>query len=80
VVDVGGGAELAGDGYEFLADFFLGEELLLFAGVDEAEGGVGLVTEHAALATVGERELAELSGVDGVSGTGLLGGIHFRSS
>ena len=44
VVDVGGGAELAGDGFEFLADFFLGEELLLFAGVDEAEGGVGLVT------------------------------------
>src|SRR6267378_7142699 len=67
VVDVGGGAELAGDGFEFLADFFLGEELLLFAGVDEAEGRVGLVTEHAALATVGEGELAELGGVDGVS-------------
>jgi hypothetical protein len=48
--------------------------------VDEAEGCVGLVTEHAALATVGERELAELGGVDGVSGAGLLGGIHFRSS
>src|SRR6266404_5006632 len=58
-VDVGGRAELAGDGYEFLADFFLGEELLLFAGVDQAEGRVGLVTEHAALATVGETELAE---------------------
>jgi hypothetical protein len=77
VVDVGGGAELAGDGFEFLADFFLGEELLLFAGVDQAEGRVGLVAEHAALAAVGERELAE-GGVDGVSGTGLLGGIHFR--
>ena len=80
VVDVGVGEELAGDGYEFLTDFFLGEELLLFAGVDEAIGCVGLVTEHAALATVGEREVAELSWVDGVSGTGLLGGIHFRSS
>jgi hypothetical protein len=80
VVDVGGGAELAGDGFEFLADFFLGEELLLFAGVDETEGWVGLVTEHAALASVGERELAELGWVDGVSGAGLLGGIHFRSS
>src|SRR6266481_5388427 len=80
VVAVGGGAELAGDGFEFLADFFLREELLLFAGVDEAEGSVGLVTEHAALAAVGEREVTQLGGVDGVAGTGLLGGIHFRSS
>jgi hypothetical protein len=31
------------------------------------------VAEHAALATVGERELAEFGWVDGVSGTGLLG-------
>jgi len=34
VIYVGGGAELAGDGFEFLADFFLGEELLFFAGMD----------------------------------------------
>ena len=64
----------------FLADFVLGEELLLFASVDEAERRVGLVTKHAALAAVGERELAEFGLVDGVSGTGLLGGFHFRSS
>jgi hypothetical protein len=42
MVDVGGGTELAGDGFELLADFFFGEELLLFAGVDKAEGCVGL--------------------------------------
>jgi hypothetical protein len=80
MVDVGGGAEFAGDGFEFLADFVLGEELLLFASVDEAERCVGLVAKHAALASVGERELAEFGLIDGVSGTGLLGGFHFRSS
>jgi hypothetical protein len=69
VVDVGSGAEVAGDGFEFLADFVLCEELLLFASVDEAQGCVGVVTEHAALAAVGERELAELGWIDGVSGT-----------
>jgi hypothetical protein len=65
MIDVGGGAEFTGDGFEFLADFVLGKELLLFASVDEAEGWVRFVTEHAALASVGERELAKFGWIDG---------------
>ena len=80
VVDVGGGAEFSGDRFELPADFVLGKELLLFTRVNQAEQWVGVVTEHAALAPVGERELAEMGWIDGVSGTGLLGGIHFRGS
>jgi hypothetical protein len=69
MIDIGG-AELAGDGREFLSDFVQLEELLLFASVDEAERGMGVVAEHAALAAIGERELTEFGLIDGVSGTG----------
>jgi len=42
VVDVGVGAELAGDGFEFPGRFLPGRGVAAFAGVDQAEGSVGL--------------------------------------
>jgi hypothetical protein len=59
VLDVSDGFEVAGERGEFVADAVQFEELLLLAGVEETEGGVGSMTEHAALASVGERKLAE---------------------
>ena len=60
-VDVGGGQEVAGERSGELGTESLGyEELLLLAGVEEAEGGMVLIAEHATLAAVGERELAEM--------------------
>jgi hypothetical protein len=59
VLDVGDGLEIAGEGSEFIADAVQFEKLLLLSGVEETEGGVGSMTEHAALASVGEGKLAE---------------------
>jgi hypothetical protein len=51
VVDVGGGQEIAGEGGgHFRAQAVGFEELVLGVGVEEAEGRVVAVTEHAALA------------------------------
>jgi hypothetical protein len=79
VVDIGGGAELAGDGRELLSDIVEGEKLMLLASVENAEGGMGLVTQHAALATVGEGELTEVLLAGGDSRTGLLDGFHLEA-
>jgi len=60
VVDVGGGEEVASEGGgHFRAQAVGFEELVLGVGVEEAEGRVVAVPEHAALAVVGEGELAE---------------------
>jgi hypothetical protein len=60
-VDVRGGQEVAGERSRELGAESLGfEELLFLAGVEKAEGGVVLIAQHAALAAVGERELAEM--------------------
>lgn len=60
VVDVGGGQEIAGEGGgHFRAQAVGFEELVLGVGVEEAEGRVVTVPEHAALAVVGESEVAE---------------------
>jgi hypothetical protein len=58
VVEVVGGAEFAGEGDELGAHAVGFEELLLPAGVEEAERGVPVPAEHAAGATVGGGELA----------------------
>jgi hypothetical protein len=79
VIDVGGSAELAGDGRELLSDIVEGEKLLLLASVENAEGGMGLVAQHAALATVGEGELTEVLLVGGDSRTRLLDGFHLEA-
>ncbi len=78
VVDVGLRAELTGDGGQLVSDFVGFKELKLFAGVENAERGMGIGAEHAALAAVGERELTKFLLVSGDSGTGLLGGFHFE--
>ena len=78
MVDVGLGAEFTGDGGQLVSDFVGLKELKLFAGVEDAERGMGIGAEHAALAAVGERELAKFLLVGGDSGTRLLGGFHFR--
>lgn len=60
-VDVGGGQEVAGERSRKLGTESLGyEELLFLAGVEETEGGMVLLTQHATLAAVGERELTEM--------------------
>jgi hypothetical protein len=79
VVDVGRGAELAGDGRELLSDIVEGEKLLFLARVENAEGRMGRMTQHATLATVGEGELTEVLLAGGDSRTGLLGGFHLEA-
>ena len=79
VVDVGLRAELTGDGGQLVGDFVGFKELKLFAGVEDAERGMGIGAKHTALAAVGERELAKLLLVGGDSGTGLLGGFHLKA-
>ena len=59
VLDVRGGFEVAGERGELFADVVEFEELLLLAGVEEAERRMRSMTEHATLAAVGERKLAE---------------------
>ena len=67
VVDVGGGEEVAGVGSgDFDAKVMRFEELLFVAGVEEAQGGVIFLAQHAAAAIVRERVLAEF----GLSGAG----------
>jgi len=73
VVDVGGVEETVGKGGgDFGAKSRGFQELLLFAGVKEAEGGVIFVTEHAALASVGEGELTGIKS-DGFGAFGFHG-------
>jgi hypothetical protein len=72
VIDVGGGGEFAGERGELAADAIQLKELLLFAGVDNAEGGMRFVAEHAALASVGEGKLAERGFFRGDSGAGIF--------
>jgi hypothetical protein len=79
VVDVGGSAELAGNRGKLFSDVVEGEKLLFVASVENAKEGVGLMTQHAALASVGERELAEAVLVGGDSRTRLLGGFHLEA-
>ena len=68
VVDVGGGEEVAveGDG-DFVAEALGLDELEFLAGVEGAEGGMGRVAQHAAVAAVGELELA----AESVGGAGI---------
>jgi len=56
VGEVAGGGELAGKGGEFGGDGGGVEEVLLLSCVEGAEGGMGLVAEHRALAAVGGGE------------------------
>jgi len=60
-VDVGGGQEVAGERSRKLGAESLGhEELLFLACVEKAKGWMVLIAEHATLAAIGERELAEM--------------------
>jgi len=60
-VDVRGGQEVASERSRELGAEAMGfEELLFLAGAEKAEGRVILVTQHAALAAIGEKELAEM--------------------
>jgi hypothetical protein len=61
VVEVIGGLEVAGEGGELGADAVQFEELLFLASVDKAERGMGIETEHAALAAVGESVLTTIA-------------------
>jgi hypothetical protein len=71
VVDVGGGEKIALEGCGDLGAQALGlEELELFAGVEDAEAGMGGGAEHAAGAAVGELEFAAW----GDSGAGICVG------
>jgi len=67
--EVVGGGEFAGKGGEFGGDGGRVEELLLVAGVEGAEGGMGFVAQHGALAAVGGGE--EAAGVAGRGGGGV---------
>jgi hypothetical protein len=65
MVDIGGGEEVAGEGgRELFAKMRRFQELLLVAGMEGAEGGVIVLADHAAVAAVSERELAELGKID----------------
>lgn len=80
-VDVRGGQEVAGERSRELGAEALGfEELLFLAGVEKAEGGVVLLTQHAALAAIRKRELAEMGirGSRSFSGHGSLGRMDVR--
>ena len=76
VLDVSGGLEVASERGEFIADVVQFEELLLLAGVEEAERRMRSVTEHATLAAVGERKLAESGFVGCGARTRLLCSFH----
>jgi len=69
VVDVGGGEEAAVEGRgDFVAEALGLDELKFLAGVEGAERGMGRVAQHAAVAAVGELELAaECVGGAGIS-------------
>jgi len=54
MVYVGDGVELAGKGGELRGELFGFEKLQLFAGVEDAESGMALFTEHATGAAIGE--------------------------
>ncbi len=54
VVYVGDRIELAGKGSKFGSELVGFEELLFFAGVEDAESGMALLAEHAARAAIGE--------------------------
>ena len=76
-VDVRGGQEVAGERSRELGAEAMGfEELLFLASVEEAESGMVLLTQHAALAAIGEMELAEMGIVwrRSLSRHGSLGG------
>lgn len=68
VGEVAGGGEFARKGSEFGGDGDGVEELALLAGVEGAEGRVGFVAQHGALAVVGGGE--EAAGVAGRGGGG----------
>src|SRR5213082_3557981 len=75
-VDVGGGHEAAGErGGELRAEAIGFEKLTLGAGVENAERGMIRLAQHAAEASVGERELAEGRFIEGGAGTR---GLWFR--
>jgi hypothetical protein len=76
VLDVGGGLEVAGERGELIADVVQFEQLLLLAGVEEAERRMRSMTEHATLAAVGERELAESGFVGSGARARLLCSFH----
>lgn len=60
-VDVGGGHKLAGEGGgEFGANTLGLQKLHFIVGVEEAERGMGVVTEHATAAAVRSLELAAI--------------------
>jgi len=61
VIDVDSGEEFTGGGFgNGSADGFGFEELTLRTSMEQAEGRVFVVAQHAALAAVGEMELAEM--------------------
>jgi hypothetical protein len=68
VGEVAGGGEFAGKGGEFGGAGGGVEELALLAGVEGAEGGMGFVAKHGALAAVGGGEKTAV----GVGGGGAL--------
>ena len=76
MLNVGHSFEVAGERGEFIADVVEFEELLLLAGVEETERRVRSVTEHATLAAVGERKLAESGFVGGGARARSFCGFH----
>jgi hypothetical protein len=66
VVYVRDGVELAGKGSELCGELFGFEKLLLFTGVEDAEGGMVFFAKHAAGAAIGE--LAETLVVIAIGG------------
>jgi hypothetical protein len=76
VLDVGDGFEVAGERGEFIADVVEFEELPLLASVEETERRMRGMTEHAALAAVGEGKLTESRFVGSGARARLLCGLH----
>ena len=75
-IDVGSGHEFAGKcGGEFGAKAVGFEELALGAGVESAKRRMIGLTEHAASAAIGKRELAK-GGFEAGTGTGAFWFIH----
>jgi hypothetical protein len=75
-VDVRGGQEVAAERSSELGAEAMGfEDLLFLVSMEKAEGRVILLTQHAALAAIGEKELAEMRivGRRSFSGHGNLG-------
>jgi hypothetical protein len=62
-IEVGIGAELSGEGGEFVAEFAGGDELLFLMSVEEAIFFVLIPAGHGAIAGIGEREHAEIVGL-----------------